>query len=75
MWLACQNKSYLMCDEITNFLIFKKPIPNFLLKYKTETAKQGRDSYLKKKMILHNISEIHYFVTYKAALSVRKQLM
>ena len=48
MWLACQKKSYLICDKITNFQIFTQPIPNFFLKYKTETAKQGRDSCLKK---------------------------
>ena len=29
MWLACQKKSYLICDEIMNFRIFTKPIPNF----------------------------------------------
>ena len=28
MWLACQKKSYLICDEITNFRIFMQPIPN-----------------------------------------------
>ena len=46
--MACQKKSYLICDEITNFRIFTQPIPKFFLKYKTETAKQGRDSCLKK---------------------------
>ena len=48
MWLACQKKSYLMCDEITNFWIFTQHILNSFLKYKTETAKQVRDSCFKK---------------------------
>ena len=26
MWLACQKKSYLICDKITNFPIFTQPI-------------------------------------------------
>ena len=25
MWLACQKKSYLICDEIMNFRIFMQP--------------------------------------------------
>ena len=61
MWLACQKKSHLICDEITNYPILTQPIPKFFLKYKTETAKQGRDSCLKK----INVSEIHNFVTYQ----------
>jgi hypothetical protein len=48
MWLACQKKSYLIGDEITNIQILTQPIPKFSLKYKTESAKQGRDSCLKK---------------------------
>ena len=40
MWLASQKKSYLICDEITNFGIFTQPIPNLFLEYKAETAKQ-----------------------------------
>ena len=48
MLLACHEKSYLICDKITNLGIFTQPIPNIFLKYKTETAKQGRDSCLKK---------------------------
>ena len=48
MWLACQKKSFFICDEITNSRICTQPIPIFFLKYKTETAKQGRDSCLTK---------------------------
>ena len=48
MLMACHKKSYLICDEITNFQIFTQPIPKIFLKYKTETAKQGIDSCLKK---------------------------
>ena len=44
MWLVCQKKSYLICDEITNFWIFMKPIPKFFwitklrLSIRAETA-------------------------------------
>ena len=60
--LACQKKSYLICEEITNFGIITQPIPIFFLKYKTETAKTGQRQLLGKK-ILHNISEIRNFIT------------
>ena len=56
---ACQKKSYLICDKITNFRIFKQPIPNLFQSTKLRQPKQGRDSCL----ILHNISEICNFVT------------
>ena len=42
MLLACHKKSYLICDEITNFGIFTQPIPNFFSKYKTATANRGQ---------------------------------
>jgi hypothetical protein len=47
LFLACHKKSYLICDELTNFRILTQPIPNFFSMYKIETAKQGRDSCLK----------------------------
>ena len=47
--MACQKKSYLICDEITNFQIFTKPMPKFFFKYKTETAKTGQRQLLEKK--------------------------
>ena len=42
MLLAFHKKSYLICDQITNFQIFKQPIPIFLSKHKTETAQTGQ---------------------------------
>ena len=48
MLLACHKKSYLVCDEITNFWIFMQPVPNFS-KYKTETAKTGQRQLLENK--------------------------
>ena len=62
MWLACQKKSYLICDEITNFRIFTKPIPYFFEVQNWE-CQTGPRQLLKK--ILHNISEICYFVRYQ----------
>ena len=47
MLLACHKKSYLICDEITNFRIFTKPIPIFFQSTKMRQPKQGRDSCLK----------------------------
>jgi hypothetical protein len=47
VFLACHKKSYLICDELTNFRIFTKPIPIIFSTYKTGTTKQGRDSCLK----------------------------
>ena len=49
MLMACHKKSYLICDEIMNFRIFMQPIPNFFLKYKTETAKTGQRQLLENK--------------------------
>ena len=49
MLLACHKKSYLMCDEITNFRIFTQPIPIFFSKYKTETANRGQRQLLENK--------------------------
>ena len=49
MLLACHKKSYLICDEITNFRIFTQPIPKFFSKYKTETAKTGQRQLLENK--------------------------
>ena len=46
MWLACQKKSYLICDKITNFRIFTQP---FFHSAKLRQPKQSRDSCLKKK--------------------------
>ena len=64
MLLACHKKSYLICDEITNFGIFTQPIPIFFSKYKTETAKTGERHLLENK-ILHDILKIRNFVTYQ----------
>ena len=47
MLLACHKKTYLICDEITNFRIFTQPIPNFFQSTKLRQPKQGRDSCLK----------------------------
>ena len=47
MWLACQKKSYLICDEITNFRIFTQPIPNFFWSTKLRLPNRA-DSCLKK---------------------------
>ena len=47
MLLAFHKKSYLICDEITNFRIFTQPIPNFFQSTKLRQPKQGRDSCLK----------------------------
>ena len=44
MWLAHHEKSYLTCEEITNFQIFTKPIPIFFQSTKLRQPKQGRDS-------------------------------
>ena len=44
MLLACHKKSYLICDEITNFQIFTQTIPDFFSTYKTETAKTGLEN-------------------------------
>ena len=49
MLLACHKKSFLIYDKITNFRIFKQPIPNFFSKYKTETAKTGQRQLLEHK--------------------------
>ena len=49
MLLACHKKSYLICDEITNFGIFTQPIPNFFSKYKTETTQTGQRQLLENK--------------------------
>ena len=55
MLLACHKKSYLICDEITNFgILFTQPIPNFFQSTKLRQPKQGRD-----------ILKIHNFVTYQ----------
>ena len=67
MLLACHKKSYLICDEITNFRIFMQLIPIFFSEYNTDTAQTGQRQLLEKK-ILHNISETRYFVTYQITL-------
>ena len=67
MWLACQKKSYLICDEITNFEYSRNLFLIFFWSTKlrlTETAKTGQRQLLEKK-VLHNISEIRNFVTYQ----------
>ena len=64
LWLACQKKSYLICDEITNVWIFTQPIPNFFFEVQNWDCQTGQTQLLKK-LILHNISEIHNFVTYQ----------
>ena len=33
LWLACQKKSYLICDEIMNFRIFTQPIAVLVSEY------------------------------------------
>ena len=53
MLLAHHKKSYLICDEITNFHEI------YFLKYKTETAKTVQ----RQLHILHNISKFRNFVT------------
>ena len=74
MFLACHKKSYLICDELTNFRIFTQPIPNFFSTYKTETFKQGRDSCLKinkySKFLTSRFRQIAFLMTcqqYKVA--------
>ena len=47
--LACHKKSYLICDEITNFQIFTQPIPNFFFKVQTETAKTEQRQLIENK--------------------------
>ena len=60
MWLACQKKSYLICDEITNCRIFRKPFPTFFCEVQNRDCQAGQRQLLEKK-ILHNISEIRNF--------------
>ena len=47
-WVS-HKKSYLVCVELTNFRIFKQPIPIFFSKYKTETANRGQRQLLENK--------------------------
>ena len=49
MLLACHKKSCLICDEIMNFRIFTKPIPNYFFKVQNWDNKTGQTQLLENK--------------------------
>ena len=55
MLLACHKKSYLICDEITNFLMFTKLLP-FFFKVQNWDSQNRADSCLKKKFDIIDLS-------------------